>query len=114
MPLEPVQVTNDSAVVPALLHHAGGQPIFLIGNAAPDLYEKIAESSAQRAQPALGPTEISVVDNMTSPLALSVAELGYRRLKAGFLENVSDFEPAYLKEFVAAKRKGSIFDQLQF
>lgn len=45
------------------------------------------------------------------PTAATVGMLGWVRWKAGTLEDVAAFEPAYLKAFVA-ERGGSIFDRL--
>lgn len=48
------------------------------------------------------------------PSAAWIARLGRLRLAEGRTEDIAAFEPFYLKEFVAKKPKGSVFERLPF
>jgi tRNA threonylcarbamoyladenosine biosynthesis protein TsaB len=82
-----------------------GRRIWLVGDGGPKLMAALCDSDlpVRLLDPAL-----------FAPSAASVARLASRRLAAGLAEDVAAFEPFYLKEFVAKKAAGSIFDRLTF
>lgn len=58
--------------------------------------------------------KMQVADPAETPLSATIGMIGHAKYAEGDTVDHVTFEPAYLKEFVAAKRKGSIFDQLRF
>lgn len=51
---------------------------------------------------------------LVTPSAATIATLGAARHKSGEWDDLEDFEPYYLNEFVPKSRKKSIFDRLPF
>ncbi len=60
------------------------------------------------------PERFFVPLHLATPGAAAVARLGRRKFLAGDVENISTFEPFYLKSFVARRSAGSAFDRLNF
>lgn len=75
----------------------------------------VGDGGAKLMQVLGGEMEVRLLDSAPfAPSAASVARLALRRLEAGLTEDVAEFEPFYLKEFVAKKPSGSIFERLPF
>jgi tRNA threonylcarbamoyladenosine biosynthesis protein TsaB len=68
-----------------------GAPVSIVGPAADTV------ATALESQPTRGGWHVLDAE----PSAISVAEIGLRKLKAGEVENVAAWEPYYLKAFVA-------------
>jgi hypothetical protein len=108
----PTTVTNESAAMSDLSALDSELSIVLCGNAADFLRQRLTSDPAA-IESGLN-LRIRVRPPSETPLAAFIAMLGAEHCLRGNFEDVASFEPAYLKEFVAGKRKGSIFDQLQF
>lgn len=65
---------------------------------------------------ALPPSTASAIHHLSfvRPSASSVAMLGAQRYEAGRVEELSRFEPCYLKDFVPRRSTKNIFDRLPF
>lgn len=77
----------------------------------------LAGDGAGRAAEALAGSERAVrtlPPAVAVPSAAAVARLGALRLAQGEADDVAAFEPFYLKEFIAEKRRGTAFDRLPF
>lgn len=80
--------------------------LWLTGNGAPTVRAAL-DAAGRREGRILDPVRFRVS-------AAWVARLAVPRIAAGAFEDVSSFEPAYLKSFVAKKPEGSIFEKLSF
>lgn len=80
--------------------------ILVLGEGAPRIQHKLNEINASR---------VKVLDPAVhTPSASWIGRLALPRLENGTVDDPASFEPFYLKEFVAKKRKGSIFERLPF
>ena len=83
-----------------------GEPIYVAGEGT-DSVLRLMESQNKIEI-------ISIPMYSVSPSARAVALLGARYYDSKQFENVSSYEPLYLKDFIPKKRKTSIFDRLPF
>ena len=105
-----LQVLDTTAIevkqLPDRLRAFSGSRLWLVGN------------GARKAEPELKSTgifQLHVLDPaIHAPSAGWIARLGKQRFQAGLIEDVSGFEPYYLKEFIAKMPKSSMFEKLPF
>lgn len=96
----------DVADLPGWLDAFAGPRLWLLGEGVPRVVSILQDRLAADLRP-LDPVAFA-------PSAASVARLARLRLDEGRVEDVARFEPFYLKEFVAKKPQGSIFEKLSF